>query len=103
MKSLLLLVFAATFPLTLFALVLWLTYLEDTLPRSVRHARRTPDPAPILRIPVQRQPEAVVSLPRPEPQPDAPGIPAQRTSPVDGYTPEASRSGAVSLGGRTKR
>jgi len=92
MKSLLLLLFAATFPLALFAFLLWLTYLEDTLPRSVRRARRTPDPAPILRMPVQQEP-------RPQPQLEVPVIPGQRRP----YTPEGSRSGAVSLGGSTKR
>jgi hypothetical protein len=105
MKSLLLLLFAATFPVALGAFLLWLTRLEDTLPRSVQRARRTPDPAPILRIPVQRQPVTAVPEPQPQPRPQVVVrlIPAQRTSPVGSYTPVVSRSDAVSLGGRTKR
>jgi hypothetical protein len=65
MEALLSLVFVAVFPLALFGFLMWLTYLEDTLPRAVSRAGRQPDPAPILRIPVQRPPQAS-------------GMPAQR-------------------------
>ena len=34
-------------------LLLWLAHLEDTLPRDVLRAARTPAPPPILAIPVR--------------------------------------------------
>ena len=41
------------FPWILLAFLLWMTWLEDTLPAAVRRAGRTPDPAPILAIRVE--------------------------------------------------
>ena len=59
-------------PLVALALLLWLAHLEDTLPRDVERARRRPDPAPILAIPVR------------SPAPAQPVLPAQRTAPDAG-------------------
>ena len=40
-------------PLLGLGLLLWLAHLEDTLPRDVLRAARTPAPPPILAIPVR--------------------------------------------------
>ncbi len=69
--------FALAFPVLCLLLVLWLGRLEDTLTRDVRRAQRQPEPAPILRIPVQVAPEPQASV--------------------------VSRSAALSLGGSTNR
>lgn len=59
-----LIAFAAVFsPLLGLALLLWLAHLEDTLPQAVQRAGRTPDPAPILAIPVRSPPGAPVLIP----------------------------------------
>jgi hypothetical protein len=63
----LVMVAALLFPLLTLGLLLWLTHLEETLPRAVEHARRTPDPPPIREIPVG------------EPAPPAVQLPAQRS------------------------
>jgi hypothetical protein len=42
---------ALAFPLVCLALMLWLDRLEETLDRDVRRSARTPDPAPIGRMP----------------------------------------------------
>jgi hypothetical protein len=44
------------FPVAGLGLLLWLTHLEETLPRDVRSAMRTSTPPPVLALPV-RQPE----------------------------------------------
>jgi hypothetical protein len=53
MRGVLSLVVATVFPLVLLVCLFALSYLEDTLPRDMRQARRTPDPPPILRMPVR--------------------------------------------------
>ena len=75
------------FPVACLGLLLWLTHLEETLPRAVRAATREPAPPPITAIPVRRS--AVVAV-------AAPVVPAQR---VQAF----SRSEAMSLGGSTNR
>ena len=52
--------------------LLWLSHLEETLPRDVRRARRRPDPPPILAIPVRRPAQPTATL----------LVPEQRTAPV---------------------
>ena len=47
-----------TYPVLCLGFVLWMARFEDSLPDAVRKAVRTPDPPPILAIPV---------LPRAEP------------------------------------
>jgi hypothetical protein len=55
----LMLVTGLVFPMAAFALLLWLTHLEETLPRDVRAGMRRPEPPPILSMPV-REPEPAV-------------------------------------------
>jgi hypothetical protein len=66
-----------TYPVLCLGFVLWMARFEDSLPDAVRKAVRTPDPPPILAIPV---------LPRDEPV--EPGVPVV----VDLVVPE-QRSG----------
>ena len=63
-------------------LLLWLAHLEDTLPRDVETARRQPEPAPILAIPVP-------GLPPPS---GWSTIPAQRQAPAVELTPSTGPS-----------
>jgi len=84
MQVLLILVAAVLAPLLGLALLLWLAHLEDTLPQDVQRARRRPEPAPILAVPVRtgrvRQPV---------------GIPAQRTAPEVERVPDVVPGAAV--------
>jgi hypothetical protein len=48
------------FPVAGLGLLLWLTHLEETLPRDVRSATRASTPQPVLAVPV-RQPEPALS------------------------------------------
>jgi len=48
------------FPVAGLGLLLWLTLLEETLPRDVRSATRASTPPPVLAVPV-RQPEPALS------------------------------------------
>ena len=92
---------AMLFPVATLVLLLWLTRLEETLPRDVEAARRRPAPAPILAIPV-RGSEAVapvvpaltpvVTLPGQRPAPAIEVVPAQRET-----------SAVLSFGGSTNR
>lgn len=68
-------------PLAGLGLLLWLTHLEETLPRAVRAARRKPEPPPILAIPVRAQPrQTVVTLPTQRaPEPEASPVEAAAT------------------------
>jgi hypothetical protein len=52
-NSPLVLVGALLFPLAALALLLWLTRLEENLPKAVRAAQRRPAPPPILEVPVR--------------------------------------------------
>ena len=59
---------ALLLPALAFALLLWLTHLEETLPRDVRAGMRDPEPPPILAVPVRDVPRvrtvrAVASIP----------------------------------------
>ncbi|MGZ4438219.1 MAG: hypothetical protein ACXVWU_09470 [Nocardioides sp.] len=95
MNAVLVLVAAMVFPLACLGLLLWLTWLEDTLPVTVARHDRRPEPPPILAMPVR-------------PRPPVARVPVQRT-PYDvlvdqeRQTPEVSRSEALSLGGSTNR
>jgi hypothetical protein len=60
------------FPVAALGLLLWLTHLEETLPRDVHAALRSPAPEPILAIPVRRTAEATEPV----------LIPVQRTAPA---------------------
>lgn len=72
MDLLVVLLAAALFPVGCLAFVLWMARIEDSLPDAVRQATRTPDPLPVLAIPVRR------------PVPTrAPVVPAQRSAPVE--------------------
>lgn len=68
------------FPVAGLGLLLWLAYLEDTLPRDVRAAKRRPPPAPVLAIPVRRPLEPTQQV----------LVPAQRTAPAAGLVDQAA-------------
>jgi len=53
---------ALAFPPAAFALLLWLTHLEETLPRDVRAGMRRPPPPPILAVPVREPTPAVQTV-----------------------------------------
>jgi hypothetical protein len=72
MQVVLIAVAAVLSPLLGLALLLWLAHLEDTLPQDVQRAGRSPDPAPILAIPVRPTQGTATQV----------VIPAQRTGPV---------------------
>lgn len=72
MDLLVVLLAAALFPVGCLGFVLWMARIEDSLPEAVRQAKRTPDPLPVLAIPVRR----------PVPV-QAPVVPAQRSAPVE--------------------
>ena len=86
MQVLLILVAAVLAPLLGLALLLWLAHLEDTLPQDVQRARRRPEPAPILAIPVRTAPAR---------QPRPVGVPAQRTAPEAERVPDVVPGAAV--------
>ena len=71
------------FPLTCLGVLIWMSHLEDSLPSSVRRAGRTPDPAPILAIPVSG---GELGLPEPFAEPDVSEepvhLPVQRSAPL---------------------
>lgn len=50
------------FPVAGLGLLLWLTHLEETLPRDVRAAVQEPAPAPITAIAVRRPSPPVVPV-----------------------------------------
>lgn len=77
MDLLVVLLAAALFPVGCLGFVLWMARIEDSLPDAVRRATRTPDPLPVLAIPVRRTVPAQI-----------PVVPAQRSAPVE--TPVAS-------------
>jgi hypothetical protein len=64
------------FPWLLLGFLLWMAWVEDSLPAAVRRSERTPDPAPILAFPVG-PPEAA-----PAPVPAVPAVPEQRQAPA---------------------
>lgn len=79
------------FPWLVLGFVLWMAWVEDTLPAAVRRSGRTPDPAPILAIRV----EPDVLTPAPAAVQVVQVVPGQRQA------SEVSRSTAPSLGGST--
>ena len=87
MNGVLVMVGALLFPLLGLGLLLWLTHLEETLPRDVDRSRRKPDPPPVLAIPVH------------EPLPPTVRIPRQRNPAQTG----AASLPEPSLGGSTNR
>lgn len=87
MNGALVMIGALLFPLLGLGLLLWLSHLEETLPRAVVDARHKPDPPPILAIPVR------------DPEPPTVRIPRQRTAAQTG----AASLPEPSLGGSTNR
>lgn len=75
MDLVLMLLSVAVFPIACLGFLLWMDRIEDSIPRSVARATRTPEPPPVLRIPVRRAGPPVVAS-------AAPGvvIPAQRST-----------------------
>lgn len=91
MDLMLVLLAVLAFPVACLGFVLWMGALEDSIPAGVRRSVRTPDPPPVLAVPVRRTPapaaagwwESVaeeISAPEPTPAPGA--IPGQRTAPA---------------------
>lgn len=77
-----------TYPVLCLGFVLWMGRFEDSLPDAVRRAVRTPDPPPILAIPVLPPVAAV--------QPPA-------TVPVDVVLPEQRVAGTATVPTDTPR
>lgn len=70
MELFLVLLAAATFPVACLGFVLWMARIEDSIPDAVRRATRSPDPAPVLAVPVRRAtPDAVVVIPEQRTEP----------------------------------
>lgn len=86
------------FPWLCLAFLLWMSWLEDSLPAAVRRTGRTPDPEPILAIPVEPAPAEPVPAVPVSAQPVT--LPDQR-EPVQ--TSLVARSAEASLGGSTNR
>jgi uncharacterized iron-regulated membrane protein len=81
------LVGALLMPVLAFGLVMWMAHLEETLASDVARARRQPEPAPILAIPVRvpQQPTQVVVVPGQRPAPVAEVLPM--TGAAEAVTP----------------
>ena len=79
MSNVLQLAIALGFPVVLLIGVMWLERLEDNLPAKVQAARRRPDPAPILAMPVHAP--LPIHLPAHAPVRDA-EVPAVASAPV---------------------
>jgi hypothetical protein len=95
------LVAAMLFPVAALAFLLWLTRLEETLPRDVEAARRKPAPAPILAIPVRGSEAVAPVVPATAP---VVTVPEQRPAPVIAVVPaQRDASAVLSLGGSTNR
>ncbi len=88
MELLILLSGIALFPFAGLGFLLWMAWLEDSLPESVRRAERRPDPEPIL---------AIALRPAPAGETMRVSVPSQR------QTPEVALSIDRSLGGSTNR
>ena len=86
------------FPWLCLAFLLWMSWLEDSLPAAVRRTGRTPDPEPILAIPVEPAPAEPAPAEPVSAQPVT--LPDQR-EPVQ--TSLVARSAEASLGGSTNR
>ena len=56
-----------TYPVLCLGFVLWMARFEDSLPAAVRKAVRTPDPPPILAMPVLPRAEPVDQVERVDP------------------------------------
>ena len=92
---------AMLFPVATLVLLLWLTRLEETLPRDVEASRRKPAPAPILAIPVRGSEVVAPVVPA---TPPAVAVPEQRPAPAIEVVPaQRATSAALSLGGSTNR
>lgn len=84
MQMVLVLLAALFSPLLALALLLWLSWLEDGLPRAVDAAQRQPVPEPILAVPVHDLDPVgpVVAVAAPPAAHEAAPLPEQRTAPV---------------------
>jgi hypothetical protein len=80
------LVAATTFPLVCLGFLLVMARLEDSIPEGLSRIGRTPDPAPIVAVPVRRTTAEVPAQVRETPpstvrNPTLNGIPVQRSEP----------------------
>jgi hypothetical protein len=71
MDLLLVLLAAAVFPVACLGFVLWMSRIEDSIPDAVRLATRTPDPPPVLAIPVRAPAPVGVAIPEQRREPPA--------------------------------
>jgi hypothetical protein len=97
MDLFLVLLAAATFPVACLGFVLWMARIEDSIPDAVRRATRSPDPAPVLAVPVRRAtPAAVVAIPeqRTEPPVVAVAAPPAAAAPAAAAAPPATSAPA---------
>ena len=78
------------FPLACLGFVIWMSRLEDSLPLAVRRSERTPDPEPILAIPLAADPTPAEPSVVEEPV----RLPVQRSAPL----PEPASGAAVGPG-----
>lgn len=89
------------FPVAGLGLLLWLTHLEETLPRDVRSALRASTPPPVLAVPARRPEPSLV------PERKVPQVPSTDPERLREARPPAdqafSRSTRLSLGGSTNR
>ncbi len=92
---------AMLFPVATLVLLLWLTRLEESLPRDVEAGRRKPAPAPILAIPVRGSEVVAPVVPALAP---AVKLPGQRPAPaIEAVPAQREASAVLSLGGSTNR
>jgi hypothetical protein len=72
MHPVVMLAISALIPLICLGLLMWLSWLEDTLPADVRKTERSFEPDPILAVPVEEAARVPVqrSERRAEPQPE---------------------------------
>lgn len=86
MDLLLVLLAAATFPVACLGFVLWMARLEDSIPDAVRRGARSPDPAPVLAVPIRRASPPTVVIPEQRTEPPVVAVAAR----VDPTPPAAS-------------
>jgi hypothetical protein len=83
MQLVTMLALVVTYPVLCLGFVLWMARFEDSLPDAVRKAVRTPDPPPILAIPVRPSAEPAEPMEPLEPAVVDLVVPEQRSGAAD--------------------
>ena len=78
MQLVTMLALVVTFPILCLGFLLWMAWMEDSLPEAVRRAERRPDPPPILAVPVT----ALVADPAPTQVAEVAEVAATDSTPV---------------------